>query len=437
VTIPASTAAPSSRDVPPAEQPLYVILVAPNVCERMGGEAIKALQIYEELVRQGVAVHQVTHGRVRDDLSRLHPDMPVTYIEDDRVSLFCVRYAVLRSLLDPYFMWRAAQVVRGMLRSRPDAIVHYTSPVSPIVPLFRIPGARVIVGPINGNIHYPPAFRSREGASYRVRRLLHSTAALVHRLFFPGKRSAQAILVAGGERTARSLRKIGCKASILRESLDSGIPNRLGTLPRITHEGQNFRFVHNGRLVPHKGADLIVKALCRTRQPVTLDIIGRGPEKPYLESLVRDLDLTQRVHFIDWFEDHRALAGALRQYRGFVLPSLAEANGIVVQEAMMYGLPVICLDWGGPGLLVTPESGVAIKPVSEEHVLSELARAMDQLGAQGALAERMSIVGRQRALESGFLWSDLIERWLGLYKQVQTSPGPGQLNQSGAQRSAP
>jgi glycosyltransferase involved in cell wall biosynthesis len=407
-----------ARDPEAADDRLQVILVAPNVTERMGGEAIKALQIYQELARRGIDVHQVTHGRVRDDLARLHPEMSVTYIEDDWLTLFFNRYPFLRWLTGPDFMWRAAGVVRRLLRERPGAIVHYTSPVSPVVPIFTIPGARVVVGPINGNIYYPPSFRDMESLTYQIPRRFYSLGLLVHRLFFPGKRRADVILVAGGERTHRALRKIGCRPERLRTSLDSGIPNRLGDLPRIVHRGRNLRFVHNGRLVPHKGVDLILRALPRTRLPVELDVIGLGPERERLEALAGELDLGGRVRFIDWFKDHAELAQALRQYRAFVFPSLSEANGIVVQESMMYGLPVICLAWGGPALLVTPESGVAIEPRSREYVVDELARAMDRLAEDGALAERMSVAGRERALEQGFLWTDLIDSWLAIYREV-------------------
>lgn len=409
---------PGLQDTGAPEVPLRLILVAPNVAERMGGEAIRALQIHDELVRRGIDVHQVTHGRVRAEMDRTHPEMQVSYIEDDRLDLFLSRVPVLRWFMDVYFMWRASRVVRGLLRDRPGAIVHYTSPVSPVLPIFTIPGARVVVGPIDGNIHYPPAFAAQEGVGYKVRRLLHSWALLVQRLFFPGKRRADVILVAGGDRTYRSLLKAGCRPERLRDSLDSGIPNRLGDLPRITHHGQNLRFVHNGRLMPHKGADLIIKALARTRLPVELDVIGRGPERERLEAMTRALGLQDRVHFIDWFKDHAQLAESLRQYRAFVFPSLAEANGIVVQEAMMYGLPVICVAWGGPALLVTAECGIAIEPVSVEHVIDELARAMDRLAEDAALAERMSVAGRERALSKGFLWTDLIDDWLGVYKGV-------------------
>jgi glycosyltransferase involved in cell wall biosynthesis len=211
----------------------------------------------------------------------------------------------------------------------------------------------------------------------------------------------------------------------MRESLCAGIPNRLGDLPRITHHGQNLRFVHNGRLVDHKGTDLIIKALPRTRLPIELDVIGRGPERGRLEALTKDLGLQDRVRFIDWFETHAQLAESLRQYRAFVFPSLAEAHGIVVQEAMMYGLPVVCVDWGGPAMLVNPECGVLIKPLSETHVVDELARAMDRLAEDGALAERMSIAGRERALSEKFLWGDLIESWIAVYHELLASKRSG------------
>jgi glycosyltransferase involved in cell wall biosynthesis len=182
--------------------------------------------------------------------------------------------------------------------------------------------------------------------------------------------------------------------------------------------GTNLRFYHNGRLVPHKGTDLILKALKRTKNPVGLDIIGWGPELAGLKALAVELQLGDRVTFIEWVKEHEDLARMLRNYRGFVFPSLAEANGIVVQEAMVLGLPVIACNWGGPSLLVTEETGVLIDPVSEEYVIDGLAEAMDRLATDGELAERMSIAGRERAIAKGFLWSGVIRDWREVYARV-------------------
>ena len=138
-----------------AEIPL-IILIAPNVSEQMGGESIKALQIYQSLVARGVRVHQITHSRVRDELSRTVPDMNVSFVEEDRTDGVLWRTGPIRGLSTPYFMKRAARIAQKLVDANPGAIVHYTSPVSPVLPLTPIERAKVVVGPLNGNIHHPP-----------------------------------------------------------------------------------------------------------------------------------------------------------------------------------------------------------------------------------------------------------------------------------------
>ncbi len=404
-----------------------VLLVAPSVSEQMGGEAIKAIQIYLELERQGVRVRQLTHDRVRFEMEKNYPTMKVTYIPDfweDPVQRFVLKFRATQWLLTLVFYWRASQYIRKLAKEEPDLIVHYTSPVSPVLPAFHVPGVPEIMGPINGNIHYPPAFRHRESRPYRARRLFHNVAKIVHRIFFSGRQRADVLLVAGGERTARSLRWAGCRPEQFVETLDSGIADRLFECPRIEHSGVNLDFVQNGRLVPHKGVDLILRAMQRTRLPVRMTVVGRGEEKPRIERLVAELGLGPRVTLIDWIPDHGSIPQFLRRFRAFVFPSLAEANGIVVQEAMALGLPVVCLDWGGPGLLVTPESGIAIKPLSEEHVVDELAKAMDRLAEDGELADRMSQAGRAIATDRGFAWSKLARVWIGIYNRLHAQRQP-------------
>jgi glycosyltransferase involved in cell wall biosynthesis len=397
---------------------LSVILVSPNVSEQMGGEAIKALQIYLELKRQGFRVHQITHDRVKAELDQNYPDMEVSYVKDTNLQKALYRIGLLAPSLNIIFLWRARGIAKQVLKKHPSSVIHFTSPVSPVLTFFRIPEACVVIGPINGNIHYPASFRSREPFSYRIRRWLHPILQFIHRHTITGKRHADALLVAGGERTYKSLRMCGCRDEQFVDSIDSGVLDHLGSNPRISHSGKNLRFFQNGRLVQHKGTDLVIKALKKTRNPIEFDIIGRGPELENLKALAAELNLQSRVHFIEWIPDHNKVAETLRKYRAFVFPSLAEANGIVVQEAMVQGLPVIALDWGGPSLLVTRESGVLIEPISEDHVVTELANAMDMLAEDGELAERMSIAGRKRSNECGYLWSGVIRNWVSVYQRA-------------------
>jgi glycosyltransferase involved in cell wall biosynthesis len=416
---PSSTNVFESQAMSPTTHPeLSVILVSPNVSEQMGGEAIKALQILLELKRQGIRVHQITHDRVKSELDRNFPGIDVSYVKDTRLERILCRIKPLAPSLNIIFLWRATRLARSVSKRNPGSVIHFTSPVSPVLPYFRIPGSCVVIGPINGNIHYPAPFRPREPLSYRLRRWLHPILQFLNRHSVTGKQHADALLVAGGERTYKSLRMGGCRDEQFVDSIDSGVLDRLDSTPRICHAGMNLHFFQNGRLVHHKGTDLVIKALKKTRNPIEFDIIGRGPELENLKTLTAALNLRDRVHFVEWIPDHSKVAETLRKYRAFVFPSLAEANGIVVQEAMVQGLPVIALNWGGPSLLVTRESGVLIEPISEEHVVTELANAMDLLAADGELAERMSIAGRKRAEDCGYLWSRVIRDWISVYHRV-------------------
>jgi glycosyltransferase involved in cell wall biosynthesis len=406
------TEKPSASNCPP------IILIAPNVSEQMGGQAIKSFQIWQELVKRGIRTHQITHDRVKGELQAKFPDLPLHYVKDTRLQQLIWKVSALRPLVRIIFQWRAAQMARELLKTEPGAIVHFTAPVSPVVPVFRIPEAPLIVGPLNGNIYFPEGFRHRESWTNWFKRVSHPMVQMVSRLIFPGKKSADVLLVAGGERTARSLRFGGCREEQFVASADSGIPDRLRDLPRSVQEGVNLRFVHNGRLADHKGTDLILRAMAQTKNPVELTIIGRGPERANLDRLTKELNLTTRVTFIEWIKEHAKVAETLQLFRAFVLPSFLEANGIVVQEAMMLGLPVVALDWGGPQLLVTPECGVLIKPTNEPAVIAELAAAMDRLAMDGDLANRMGMAGRQRAIDEGYSWSDLIERWIEIYRRL-------------------
>ena len=396
-----------------------VILVAPNVSEQMGGEAIKSLQIYFELERRGVGVHLVTHSRVREEVARRWPAMKVDYVEDDWLQLLAWRSVLLRPALALIFQHRARPLVERLLHRYPGAVVHYTSPVSPVLPYFPPGNAGVVIGPLNGNIHYPPAFRHREGLSYKLRRWTHPVLQALHRALFAGKKRADVLLVSGGERTRESLRLSGCRNEQFVDCVDTGVLAELWRAPPVRHVGRNLTFVHNGRLVPHKGVDLILLSMTRTRLAVRLKLIGKGPELARLRQLARKLQLSERLSFVEWFEDHREVHRALRECRGLVFPSLAEANGIVVQEAMTIGLPVIALDWGGPASLLTKDTGLLIAPQSEAQVIHDLADAMDRLAEDAHLANRIALNARRSAERAGFLWSDIIDRWLPLYEKVR------------------
>ena len=413
--------APLSRVA--AAQDTLLILSAPNVSEQMGGEAIKALQIFQELRKIHPQTIQITHGRNRAEIERLGLD-DVRFIDDTWLALLLWRSVVLRNLLDVWYSAKAVRLAERLAAQAPGAesptrvvVIHQTEPNSPVLPRALSKRHVNVLGPINGNIYYPPVFRAYERPKARLRRLLHMPLQRLNRLLPGGIRKAELILVAGGDRTAESLRAAGCRDAILQPSLDCGVRDALLERPRATQVGFNPRFIHFGRLVFHKGTALIIESLAKTRLPICLDIVGRGPTLESCRALVRDLRLDDRVRFLGWYTAQDDLFESFGGYRGVVLPSLEDANGLAIQEAMALGLPPVCLDWGGPSLLVEHgRSGFLVEPVSIEHITSGLAACLDRLAEDGELAESMSIAARGAA--EGWRWSNLARRWLASYPRA-------------------
>lgn len=394
-----------------------ILLVAPNLSRHMGGEALKALQIHLELRAMGYRVRQVAHARVRDEMARDHSELDIAYVEDDKLQawLYRARIGPALGLLNAWQLHRLA--VRTAAAFAPF-VVHFTSPISPVLPYFRFPGFAVVIGPLNGNVTHPPAFSDREPRGKAFGSRILRPMQWVLGSLFRGKREAF-ILVAGGDRTTQALRLGGCSPDRLVPSLDSGVPDALVDREPQRQAGYNPAFVFLGRLVAYKGCDLAIRAIAAAADSrLELDILGDGDERGALEDLAAALGVRDRVRFEGWVQPGPALYDRLRGYRGLLMPSLAEANGIAFQEAMTLGIPIVCIDWAGPQELLTSADAILVAPTDRDAVVAELAAAIDRLAADPAAADALATNARNRALATGFRWRDLLRRWEDVYRRA-------------------
>lgn len=391
-----------------------VVLIAPNVSETMGGEAIKVYQYASYLIECGVRVSLIVHARSRGQLDALEPLVDVHYLEDDVWQRLAWKSIVGRPLLDILFFLRARRCAQQIHQERPGAVFHYMGPVSPVVPRFPLRGAQCILGPITGNIYYPPGMQSSQPFGLRWRQMVHHYSQKLLRAILPEKGLFSRILVSGGERTRHSLRLAGASDVQLLDVIDSGISDALcsGAVPR--YAGTNPRFIAMGRLVPDKGIDLAIRAIAQTADPISLDVYGIGPELKRLKRLVAQLGVEDRVQFKGWLPNGE-LADRMREYRGLLFPSLAETNGIVIQEALAIGIPIVCVDWGGPAVLTTEQTAIRIEPKSEAYVVEQLALHMTRLAEDPDQAARLVDAGVASARES-FRWPAVAQQWMTAYK---------------------
>jgi len=386
---------------------MKLLVVSTNAALTMGGEAVKALQYVQQLLAQGRDVTLITHERCRAALADQLPEGRVIYVRDSAMMKACWRTPGLARLVNSFFHLEVARICRGF---DPDGVViHYLCPISPVEQRFPPKGYRYVIGPLSGNIFYPPGFRHLAGRGLRLQqriyRPLQKILGLISRQFVRAER----VLVSGYDRTREALGWAGCPPGRIEEVWDAGLGQALFDHPRI-HPGENPpHFVWIGRMVPYKGADLAIRALSQAPEALRLTLYGDGPQRAELEALVQDLGLASRVTFGGWLA-HDDLPEALGRFRGFLFPSLKEANGIIMQECMAIGLPVLTLRWGGPLGLARGDEALFVEAGEEAQVVRDLAAGMARLAEAPEFAERLSARARAKA-EAAFPWTVVAASW--------------------------
>lgn len=282
--------------------------------------------------------------------------------------------------------------------------------------LYRL-GVPFIFGPVGGGEMAPMALERGFPIGERLRSTVRGSTNWLA-LWNPWLRQClqRAVLVIG--RTPETSRWVTRAGGAAAQSLEIGIDATaidLGSRgPRETT--QELRCLFAGRLVGWKGAHLAIEAIAKARAlgaDVTLTIIGRGPLRGRLDELVSDLGVQTGVKFIDWL----AQSDLFEQYHHhdlLLFPSTQDSGGTVVLEALAHGLPVVCLDLGGPAVLVDPSCGaiVGTEGRSQEEVTDALATVLKSLDSRRDALAALARGAGEKALEN--TWEASVKRVYGL-----------------------
>jgi glycosyltransferase involved in cell wall biosynthesis len=380
-------------------------------------------------------VHLVTHERNRPAIE--HTGLPTseyTTIDSDLVGRWTERGARLlragggvgwttltaaSALPYYYFEHRLWRLFGERIGRREFDVVHRLTPLTPTSPSLiarRVARAGVpfVLGPLNGGLPWPKGFddvrvREREWLSY-VRgayRLLPG---------YRGTRRYAAAIVAGSSATAAEIpsRYRDKVVYIPENAVDPARFGRQVSRPVALP----IRLAFAGRLVPYKGADILVEAaadLVRAGR-ATLDIIGDGPEMPRLQELVARLGIGAGVSLPGWIH-HTVLQERLVASDVFAFPSVREFGGSVVLEAMALGLVPVVVDYGGPGELVSSRTGFTVPIGRRPDIVAALRRVLERMVEDPSDLRAMGERARRRVLGQ-FTWSAKADQVLDVYRWV-------------------
>jgi L-malate glycosyltransferase len=171
--------------------------------------------------------------------------------------------------------------------------------------------------------------------------------------------------------------------------------------------------MHASNFRPVKRIGDVVRIFARVREeiPSKLLLVGEGPERLFIQQLVRELKLGADVHFLGEQDQLEPLFFCADL---FLLPSEQESFGLTALEAMNCGVPVIGSAVGGmPEVITHGETGYLF-PVGDIASMAEQAAALLKDPA------RLKLFGeraRQRA-ERHFSADDIIPRYEAFYEEI-------------------
>jgi glycosyltransferase involved in cell wall biosynthesis len=198
--------------------------------------------------------------------------------------------------------------------------------------------------------------------------------------------------------------------------------------------------INTGRFRKQKGQWYLIRAfkkVLETMPDVRLVFLGEGEFQSYAETLVNDLRIKDKVHFLGYQTNPLKF---MSQATVFAFPSLWEGYPVALVEALICRVPIISADCkSGPRELLAPDTdfsktaqgiekaeyGVLIPPFDGEFKdanspltkeESMLAEALLTLLQDSALRQHYKQVGFQRA--DAFKTERVVDEWMDVFRNL-------------------
>jgi len=349
--------------------------------------------------------HQVvllTHAFFRDHLepalAQAQIDVEVHYLRPPAFGLH--PHVQLNSrVYYTWWQWFARRYATGLVKKHKFDLIHHLTWGSLRFPCFLTGlGVPLVMGPLGGGESAPMRFF--KGLPWRTRAfdLLRSASLRwVHLdplatwgplrsdlVLCRSADSLQALPYSVRER-AVVCGEIGSPAIVVKKREERPTPN----------QNRRIKLLFAGRLIGWKGVSLAVGAVANLRRrgwDVQLDIAGDGPLRQFLAKRISSEGLEDCVSLLG-VVPRPLLMEMYGQADLFLFPSLHDSGGTVVLEALSRGLPVICLDLGGPQNYLNTECGVVVGTRDLDRLELEYALA-EAIAPLLAHPERISLMSR-------------------------------------------
>ena len=380
--------------------------------------------------------HIVTHVRNRDAINRagLIEGRDFTAIDNEKfaapLSKFSRRLSggagkgwttimALSSLAYYSFESEIWRRLGARISAHEFDIVHRITPLSPtsqspIAKRLAKHNVPFVIGPLNGGVPWPKNFIDRQHAE----REWLSHVRWLYKLmpYYRSTRRHSAAIIAGSKYTYGELPRWTKEKCVYIP--ENGVDIARFQNPRTRAASLPLKAAFVGRLVPYKGADMLLEATTEflKKGQLELHIIGDGPQKAFLETMVDQLNVQSSVHFHGWIP-HTKVQETLRVCDFMALPSIREFGGAVVVESMALGVTPIVADYAGPSELVDDDTGIRVAFHDKQSLIEGMRRAIGNVIRSPKILDKFGTAGREKVLRQ-LTWKAKAHQIVNVYEAV-------------------
>lgn len=281
-------------------------------------------------------------------------------------------------------------------------------------------GKPLVWGPVGHHPFIPAPFLKPYGPKAWLRERIRWTAKLLFwNVDFNLRKTAQSAshVFAMNSEVQKVLSLEEAKVSILPSVATESVA------AEFERPANRFSILSIGRFVALKGFDITIRSFAKfyaslsetEREGVNLTLVGKGPAEDMMRKIIQENNLQDVVRIIPWIERDQLTF----VYQGadlFFFPS-HEGAGMVVAEAMSYGLPVLCFDNCGPGEFINKNCGVSVPYDDYSKVIENFSEELRTLYKDKNRLAQLSR-GALRQFKQRFTWETKGEQFKTIYASI-------------------
>jgi glycosyltransferase involved in cell wall biosynthesis len=397
---------------------MKILLSAYACAPNFGSEPSIGWNFAEQLALQGHQVIVFTNDESRPYIEKYNKLENLTFIYY-RLPLWIKRiiYRDLGPLAHIYnFFWQIGSYLylKKFLTKVNVDLVHLIT-----LGVFRTPvflgllPPPFILGPVGGGEVSTPQLQRELPLKFRLKEAIRHCAnlsVLVNPLMYITYATTDLILLKTSDNLKFIPKRYHAKCKVVMEvGISKDIFSEREIAPK---KNDHIKILFAGRLEYWKGVHLAIRAyanILKQNSTVTFSIVGSGSEEQWFKDVARNSSVLDKIEWLPRVSQEE-LFQMYQEYDIFLFPSMHDSSGNVTVEALSFGLPIVCLDLGGPKEIVDKSCSriITTNGKSEEQVVNSLAEVLIQLISKPEQIRAMRDNAQLKAQE--YVWEKVVAK---------------------------